>query len=210
MIPNPAGPAPGSRPPRPLPAEPGLVLLDRDGTLITETGYLREGEPFELVPGAGEAVARLNSAGIPVAVVTNQSAIARGWLTLGGLDRIHARLDRRLAADGARIDAWFACPHHPEIGGPPWCRACDCRKPAPGLLLLAARRFDVAPEACVVVGDAARDLEAAERAGMAALLVDTGKGEREARGLEPGSFHRARDLAEAVGGILSAAAGQDR
>ncbi len=159
---------------------PRLVLLDRDGTVITETGYLTDPRGFEFVPGAPEAIARLNAAGIPVALVTNQSAVARGWLSVERLDEIHAELSRRLAAHGARLDRISYCPHHPTEGPDglpgPFTGPCACRKPAAGQLIDAAAAFGVDPRECVTIGDSDRDLEAGERCGAGSILVLTGKG----------------------------------
>jgi D-glycero-D-manno-heptose 1,7-bisphosphate phosphatase len=196
---------------RPLPSRLALVLLDRDGTLIEETDYLVDPARVVLVPGAAAAVARLNRAGVHVAIVTNQSAIARGLLTEAGLARVHEHLAALLAREGARIDLWLHCGHHPDHA-PADPREERRRKPNPGMLLEALAHFGVPPEHAAAVGDSDRDLEAAERAGLAAILVDTGKGAEElakarARlGTEP---LRARDLAAAVA-QLERAAGQAR
>jgi D-glycero-D-manno-heptose 1,7-bisphosphate phosphatase len=158
---------------------PKLVVLDRDGTLITETGYLLEGQGFELCAGAAEAVARFNNMGIPVAVATNQSAIGRGWLSEAGLGRIHAELGRRLAEQGARVDLWLHCAEHPSEGQGVYRRESVRRKPGPGMLLEAAAHFAVRPGDCLAAGDAWRDLAAARAAGMPAWMVATGKGRDE-------------------------------
>ena len=168
-------------------------MLDRDGTLITETGYLLEGQAFELCPGAAQAVARINALGIPVAVATNQSAIGRGWLSEAGLQRIHAELGRRLAEQGARIDLWLTCAEHPSEGLGVYRRESVRRKPGPGMLLEAAAHFGVEPALCLCAGDAWRDLQAARAAGMPAWMVATGKGPQEwQRALE--GLGRAPDL----------------
>jgi D-glycero-D-manno-heptose 1,7-bisphosphate phosphatase len=114
-------------------------------------------------------------------VVTNQSAIARGWLRPEGLEQIHAAIAAALGAAGATIDRWHTCPHHPSLGDGPFTVRCDCRKPLPGLLQAALREFAVDPAACVTIGDADRDLEAGERAGTGTVLVGTGKGPQEWR-----------------------------
>ncbi len=191
---------------------PDLWILDRDGTILTETGYLREGEPFELLPGAAAAIARLNDAGHPVAIATNQSAIARGWLSLGGLDRLHRQMDERLAEEGARIDAWFACPHHPEVGEVPWRSVCSCRKPAGGLIEMALAHFRMQPQRAIVVGDSLRDLEAATAAGVPSVLVRTGKGADQLQAAQGLPLRVAADLAEVVDRALGspAGSGQDR
>lgn len=158
---------------------PQLVVLDRDGTLITETGYLLEGQAFELCPGAAEAVSRLNTLGIPVAVATNQSAIGRGWLSEDGLARIHAEIARQLADQAGRIDLWLHCAEHPSEGQGPYRRESLRRKPGPGMLLEAAAHFGVAPQDCLSAGDSWRDLQAARAAGMPAWMLATGKAREE-------------------------------
>lgn len=160
------------------------VFLDRDGTLDTELEFLVDPAEVRLYPGAARAVRAFNERGIPVVVVTNQSAIARGLLDEAGLARVHARLAERLAEEGAHVDLVLACPHHPTEGVPPWRRVCGCRKPAPGLLVEAARRLGLDLSASWMVGDAARDLEAGRRAGARSLLVLTGKGRDELARLE--------------------------
>jgi D-glycero-D-manno-heptose 1,7-bisphosphate phosphatase len=165
-------------PSRPGSALPRLVVLDRDGTLIEETDYLVDPAAVRLLPGAAHAVARLNRAGVHVAIATNQSAIARGWLTEEGLERVHRHLAALLEREGAHVDLWRHCGHHPDHS-PSNAREEARRKPAPGMLLEALAHFHVPPEAALVIGDSDRDLEAGERAGVHAVLVLTGKGADE-------------------------------
>jgi D-glycero-D-manno-heptose 1,7-bisphosphate phosphatase len=167
------------------------IFLDRDGTLLTELGYLADPAALELLPRAGQAVARLNRMGLPVVLVTNQSGIARGLFDERTLERIHARLAEQLACAAAHLDLILVCPHHPGLGESPWRRACACRKPAPGLLLEAARKLPIDLSHSWLVGDGLRDLEAARRAGLAgAVLVRTGRGADTEAGL--GAEQRAR------------------
>jgi len=183
------------------------VFLDRDGTLVDELGFLRRAQDVRLVPGAAAGVRLFNQAGWLTVVVTNQSGIARGLLDEGDLARVHARLSELLAREDARLDALLHCPHHPEEGVPPLRTACACRKPAPGLLLEAARRFALELGACWIVGDSLRDLEAGARAGLAGgVLVLTGKGPAELAGaLDPGVVRTAPDLPAAARSILASA-----
>lgn len=160
------------------------VFVDRDGTLNREVDYLTRVDELRLLPGAAAGVRRLADAGFAVVVVTNQSAIARGYLTLAGLDRIHAALHARLARHGAAVDAIYACPHHPEAGRAPYRRRCRCRKPATGMLDRAQRELGLDLRRSWVVGDAAVDLGLAARAGLPAVLVQTGHGRRTRRTLE--------------------------
>ena len=165
------------------------VFLDRDGTIIEDTGYLGDPGRVRLLPGAAEAIGRLNRAGMPVVVVTNQSGIARGLLDEAAYQATRVELDRLLASRGARLDAQYHCPHHPEITGP-----CECRKP--GLLLYrrAARDLDLDLGASWWVGDRPRDVEAARALGGRGILV------RDAPGPP---FATAAGLGEAVSMILA-------
>ena len=157
------------------------VFFDRDGTLVREVeGALSKPAQLELLAGAAQSVQRANQAGFAALVVTNQSAIARNWMTHFELERVHAGLCERLLEQGARLDAILHCPHLESGGFAPYRRVCSCRKPAPGLLLLAAERFDLDLARSWVIGDALRDLAAAAAAGARSILVRTGKGEHEA------------------------------
>lgn len=172
---------------------PRLVLLDRDGTInvkAPEGEYVASPADLVLLPGAAAAVARVNRAGIPVALVTNQRGIARGVMSQGDVDAVHVRLAEALAAEGAHLDSVHVCPHAHD--------ACECRKPRPGMLLEALARFAVDPGEAVIVGDAASDVEAGRRAGTAHLrILPTGP----ASGEDPGPW--APDLATAVDRLLA-------
>ena len=114
------------------------VFLDRDGVVIEEVNYLRRPEQLKLIPGAARAIARLRQAGFKVVVVTNQSGVARGYLTLKTLREVHRLLGRRLAEQDAKLDGLYFCPHRPASAGR---RGCSCRKPELGLLKKAQKRF---------------------------------------------------------------------
>ena len=160
-----------------------LVILDRDGTINHDSDdYIKSPAEWRPIKGSLEAIARLTQAGYRVVVATNQSGIARGLFTTRTLFSIHDTLQRALGQIGGRIDAFFFCPHAADS-------ACMCRKPQPGMLLEAARRFNVAPKDTWMVGDAQRDLDAAAAAGMKPVLVLTGKGRktRDAGKLPPGT-----------------------
>jgi HAD superfamily hydrolase (TIGR01662 family) len=141
---------------------PGAVLFDRDGTLIVDVPYNGDPARVEPMPTARAAVALLRNAGIPVGVITNQSGVARGLLTARDLAAVNARVDELVGP----FDTWAVCPHGPGEG-------CGCRKPAPGLVLDAARALGVAPADLVVIGDIGADVEAAHAAGSRAVLVPT-------------------------------------
>jgi D-glycero-D-manno-heptose 1,7-bisphosphate phosphatase len=146
----------------PDPQRPSAVLFDRDGTLVVDVPYNGDPEQVQPVAGAAQALALLREAGVPTAVVSNQSGIARGLLTRAQVDAVHARLEELVGPLGPV----FVCEHGPDDG-------CACRKPAPGMVLAAAEALGVAPADCVVVGDIAADVGAALAAGAAAVLVPT-------------------------------------
>lgn len=152
------------------------VFLDRDGVVNEEDGIVRSAGQLRLLPGAGEAIARLNRASLPVIVVTNQPVVARGWCSEADLAGIHDHLRALLRPFGAALDAIYYCPHHENADDPAYRAVCDCRKPRPGLLRRAARDFSLDPSRCVLIGDRTVDLEAARAAGAAAWLVRTGYG----------------------------------
>ncbi|MFJ5731852.1 D-glycero-alpha-D-manno-heptose-1,7-bisphosphate 7-phosphatase [Streptomyces paradoxus] len=141
---------------------PAAVLFDRDGTLVADVPYNGDPSRVALMPGAREAVDALRTAGVPVGVVTNQSGVARGLLTRRDVEAVRLRVEELLGP----FAVWAVCPHAPEEG-------CDCRKPAPGLILAACRRLAVPPERTAVIGDIGADMEAARAAGARGVLVPT-------------------------------------
>jgi len=150
-----------------------VVLADRDGTLIRDVPYLSRISEIALLPGVAEAIGRLNRAGIPVAIVTNQSGVARGRFPETFVPEAHARLMELLQAEGAQISGIYYCPHlRPEEIPRPDGRTvpslvmdCDCRKPAPGLLLRALSDLSGDPFQSAIIGDADRDIAAGRTAG---------------------------------------------
>jgi D-glycero-D-manno-heptose 1,7-bisphosphate phosphatase len=152
------------------------VFLDRDGVVIEEVDYLSRPEQLKLIPGAARAVARLHAGGFKVVVVTNQSGVARGYLTLQTLREVHRLLGCRLAEHGAKLDALYFCPHLPAKAGK---RGCPCRKPALGMLQKARKRFKLDLSRSYFVGDTTTDTLTAKRAGCTAVLVRTGKAGRD-------------------------------
>ena len=142
------------------------VFLDRDGTIVRDTHYLARPDDVELLPGAAAAIRRLNERAIPVVVVTNQSGIARGYLTAGDYELVRLRLDALLAAAGAHVDATYHCPHHPDVTGP-----CDCRKPGTLLYERAAAEHGLDLGRSLFVGDRWRDVAPALAFGARGVLV---------------------------------------
>lgn len=174
------------------------AFLDRDGTIIDDAHYIADPDLVRLRPGAGEAISRLNRAGIPVIIVTNQSGIARGILSQADYERVASRMAELLARESARIDATYVCPHHPDFGG-----ECDCRKPGTQLFRRAAveRSIDLARSA--YVGDRWRDVAPGIALGGRPMLIvddDTRADERERA--ERDGVEIVTSLAEAVGRIL--------
>jgi D-glycero-D-manno-heptose 1,7-bisphosphate phosphatase len=156
------------------------VFLDRDGTLVEKCGYLTDPGQLRLIPGAGEAVKRLNDAGVAAVVATNQSALARGLLDETRLAAIHERLRALLLADGGgALDGVYYCPHHPEHGGAGRPLFCACRKPLPGMMLQAAAELNLSLSVSTVVGDTIADVQAGISFGGRGLLVETGDGLEE-------------------------------
>ncbi|PIE56816.1 MAG: D-glycero-beta-D-manno-heptose-1,7-bisphosphate 7-phosphatase [Desulfobulbus propionicus] len=152
------------------------VFLDRDGTINEQMGYINHISRFHLLPGAGAAIRALNTTGVPVVVVTNQSGLARGYFPEELLTEVHAEMQRLLAAEGAHIDGLYVCPHHPEAKQEKYRTTCDCRKPKPGMLLQAAREMHLDLGQSFVVGDRWSDLRCAAAVGATPILVLTGYG----------------------------------
>jgi len=181
------------------------VFLDRDGTVTVERGHVTSAEGLEMIDGAGEAVRRLNGAGLLVVVISNQSGVARGLMAERDLAGIHAALEGLLESEGARIDAAYYCPNYEGGSVAGYTDDTSCRKPATGMVEQASRDLGIDVASSFIVGDQITDLELARNAGMPGVLVMTGKGERaEARAEERGVpiAHRAQDLGGAVDWIL--------
>lgn len=151
------------------------VFLDRDGTINEYIGFLRRAEEFRLLPGAAEAIRRIHECGYLAIVVTNQPVIARGETSFEELDEIHRKMETLLGLEGAYVDDLFFCPHHPDAGfpgeRPEYKIRCDCRKPAPGLLLTAAKKYNIDLNQSWMVGDSKRDVEAGKNAGCRTALI---------------------------------------
>jgi histidinol-phosphate phosphatase family protein len=176
----------------PRPEPPQAVLLDRDGTLVVDVPYNGDPAAVRAMPGAAEAVRRLRAAGVPLAVVSNQSAVARGLLTLEQVFAVNRRVEELLGPLGP----WLVCPHGADDG-------CDCRKPRAGLVLRAAERLGVDPRRCALIGDIGADVDAARAAGARAVLVPTARTLPEEVAAAP---ETAADLPSAVDLLLGEAA----
>ena len=151
------------------------VFLDRDGTINKYVGFLRNINDFELIDGVTEAIKKINQSGYLAIVVTNQPVIARGEVTWEELNEVHKKMATLLGKDGAYVDAIYVCPHHPDKGFegemPEYKIVCDCRKPKPGLLMQAAKHFNIDISQSIMIGDSDRDVEAGEAAGCKVVKV---------------------------------------
>ncbi len=171
------------------------VFLDRDGTLVPDARHPTRPGQLRLYPGAGAALRRLAGAGAVLLVVSNQSAVARGLLTVPGLRLLDRRLKELARREGVRIRRAYYCPHHPGLTGP-----CACRKPGPAMIEAGLADFGLDPARSFLVGDTAADLAAGRAAGLRTVLVLTGHGRAVAR--PAGASKVARNLAEASAWIL--------
>jgi D-glycero-D-manno-heptose 1,7-bisphosphate phosphatase len=152
------------------------IFIDRDGTLTDEVGYVNHQSRLRLLPRSAEAIRRLNRAGLPTIMVTNQSGVARGYFSEEVLAAVNAALVEQLKAEGAHLDALYVCAHHPTEGVPPLRADCECRKPKPGLLLRAAADLGLDLRASWMIGDKPSDITVGHRVGARTVLVLTGYG----------------------------------
>lgn len=152
-----------------------LAMLDRDGVLNYDFGYVHRKEDFEWMPGAREAVRYLNDSGYRVIVITNQAGIARGYYDEEDFHRLMAWMEEELAAVGAYVDRYYVCPHHPQGLAPHLSRTCNCRKPGSGMVMTALEDFDAPPEASFMLGDKESDVQAALGAGVRGFLFAPGE-----------------------------------
>ena len=147
------------------------VFLDRDGTIIEDADYLTSSEELSLLPGVVEALKRLRRPGLLLIVVTNQSAVARGWLTENRLHKIHRDLQDMLKAEGAQVDDFLYCPHLPDGDVQEYAVDCSCRKPSPGLFERAVEKWNIETGRSFAVGDSERDVQAGQAAGCYSILL---------------------------------------
>jgi D-glycero-D-manno-heptose 1,7-bisphosphate phosphatase len=178
------------------------IILDRDGTLIEEVGYLDRLDAVRFFPYSIDAVRLLNRAGFAVIVATNQAGVARGYFDEAFVHETHRCIASRLGASGARIDRFYYCPHHPDGEVASYRQDCDCRKPAAGMLRQAAadHQFDLTRS--FVIGDRAGDIDAAAAAGATGILVRTGYGYRHEAAVREAGGHVSDNLMHAVSWIL--------
>lgn len=158
-----------------------VVFLDRDGTMNEEVNYLYKKEDLKLIDGTAKAVRLLNEAGYKVIVVTNQAGVARGYYTESDVIKLHDYMNELLAREGAHVDAFYYCPHHPEHGIGIYKQNCHCRKPDTGMFEAAEKGI---PEGIdkthsYMIGDKRIDAQAGKNYGVIGILVGTGYGEKE-------------------------------
>jgi len=188
------------------------VFLDRDGTINEQMGYINHLSRFVLLPDSAAAIRLLNERHIPVFVVTNQSGLARGYFPPALLDDVHAKMIELLAAEGAKLDGIYVCPHHPEAKEERYRVNCDCRKPKTGLFKQAAREHNIDLGSSFVVGDRWSDLKAAAACGATGILVLSGYGRGDLDYIGPTQSiqpaHVAENLLDAAGWIVSTLSGK--
>jgi D-glycero-D-manno-heptose 1,7-bisphosphate phosphatase len=184
----------------------GAVFLDRDGTVSEEVGYVNHVDRYRVYPWTADAIRKLNDSGTPVFLVTNQSGVARGYFPEELVKEVHRRLSETIARSGAFLNGTYYCPHHPEGRKAAYRMFCDCRKPAPGMLLKASREHGVDLSRSFIIGDRYLDLETGFRAGARGILVLSGYGRGEHLYLREQwprpPDHVAENLAEAVDWVL--------
>ena len=181
------------------------VFLDKDGTISKDVGYLNDPAKLEVFPYSAQAIKMLNDAGFKVIVVSNQAGIARGHLTENILQAIDKKVHKTILNSGGVIDAIYYCPHHPEHGVHPFKKACENRKPNPGMLLRGKKEFDLDMSKSYLIGDKLSDIEAGNNAGVKPILVKTGYGAENAKKPELAKLnpaHVAENLLKAAEWII--------
>jgi histidinol-phosphate phosphatase family protein len=180
------------------------IFIDKDGTLVENVPYNADPARIVLAPGAGAALRRLREAGFAIYVVSNQSGVARGFFPIEALDGVERRLRELLAAEGAEIDGVAWCPHLPGGAVAEYAIDCDCRKPAPGMILRLAREHVLDPARSWMIGDSPADVEAGRRAGCRTVLVARGGDDADRATDGSGADAVVPDLAAAADAILGA------
>ncbi|MCE5284533.1 MAG: D-glycero-beta-D-manno-heptose 1,7-bisphosphate 7-phosphatase [Pelosinus sp.] len=173
------------------------VFLDRDGTINIDKGYFYRPEECEFEEGSIEAIGLLNQAGYKVFVISNQAGIALGHFNEAQVDELHNWIQAELLKHVAHIDGFYYCPHHAKLGIGQYKTTCDCRKPAPGLLVKAAKEWNIDLANSYMVGDHNSDVEAGRAAGVQSIFVRTGHGSHE-EAFVAAEVPRAANLYEAV------------
>lgn len=155
------------------------VFMDRDGTINEEVGYVNHLERFTLLPRVGQAIRLLNQHEIKTVIITNQSGVARGYFPESLIHQVHQKMQDLLKGEGAYLDGIYYCPHHPDVGEPPYRQKCQCRKPATGLVEEAVRELNIDLSQSYMIGDRGVDIEFGHKFGVKRILVLTGYGKGE-------------------------------
>lgn len=166
-----------------MPNKNQAIFLDRDGVINEEVNYLSNPDDFKIIPGSLEALKILKQKGFLLIVITNQAGIARGYFTKESLNQIHDRMRDVLNKSNLTLDDIFVCPHHPDFTG-----SCDCRKPKPGMILAAQKKYNIDLDNSYMVGDTLKDIETGLAANCKTVLVLTGYGLEECKkiaGIKP-------------------------
>jgi len=179
------------------------IFLDRDGTIIEDSGYISRPDQIKFIPGSIEAIKMLKEAGFKVFVITNQSGVARGYFSEDMLQTIDKVMHRHILNGGTHLDGIYYCPHHPEHGVYPYKQECDCRKPQTGLIKKAVKEHNVDLAQSYMIGDHSCDMEAGANAGLKTLFLLTGHGEKEQTKVKHKPIHTAKNLLEAVKWLLA-------
>lgn len=183
-----------------------VIFLDRDGTLNEEVNYLHRKEDLKILDGVPEALRMFKESGYRLVVVTNQAGVARGYYTEADVEELHRYMNELLKPQGAELDAFFYCPHHPEHGIGKYKTVCRCRKPGTGMFEMAERRFAIDKANSWMIGDKLIDVEAGKNYGVKTALVGTGYGagvhaDLAAKGAMPYDIY-AETLMDAAGAII--------
>lgn len=173
------------------------IFLDRDGVINDDTHFITRPADFHLFPFTAKAISMINQSEYLAIVITNQSAVARGFISEIQLAEIHQKMKTDLVQNKAYLDAIYYCPHHPEIGK---ITNCNCRKPLPGMLFQAAHDFPINLSESYMIGDNERDIIAGKKAGCKTIGVHTGKGLKDAETLPD---YMKNDLMDAIEFILN-------
>lgn len=184
-----------------------IIFLDRDGTMNEEVHYLHKPEDLHILSGVAEALKLLRDAGFQIVVVTNQAGVARGYYTCQDVETLHQYLNEQLKKEGAWVDHFFYCPHHPVHGIGDYKIECDCRKPGTGMFVMAEQYYQIDKSNSYMIGDKLLDVEAGNQYGVKSILVGTGYGaaiheKMMKEGKEPIYDIYAKDLMDAARFII--------
>jgi D-glycero-D-manno-heptose 1,7-bisphosphate phosphatase len=185
------------------------IFLDKDGTVLADVPYNAEPRRMRFAPGAAEGLARLATTGLPLVIISNQPGIALAKFPIDAMGPVRRRLEQMFMEAGARLHGFYFCPHHPRGVYPAYAKICDCRKPAPGLLQIAAWRMSLDLSSSWFIGDILDDVEAGRRAGCSTILLDNGNETEWRRGEWRKPDRVEKDLAGASRWIVECLSGRN-